>query len=183
MRVIDELGGIVEEPNLSLGKLVPEKILIERHAAVPEQERIEEPDESNIIEEFTDENGEVVGRTIGVKIVQEYRPATPAWDEYEDVLRYILYTQAELDDMAAKEAADEAERKAAAEAAAAAAALTEKRNEIVDTAPGRFDGLEGTQLDHDEAIATLYESMSQAQLDSDEAITALYETITGGIHE
>lgn len=177
MRIIDELGGNVTDPDLTLGKLIPERILIERHAAQSEQERIEEPDESNVIEEFFNEDGVSIGKTIGFKVVQEYRPASAAWDEYEDVMRYVLYTSDELAAMAAAKAAEEEARLKAEEEAAAAKALEDQRNAIVDGAPARFDAVEAVDLDHDEAITGLYASTMQAQLDTDEALVTLYEMI------
>lgn len=172
MRTIDENGADIANPDLELGRLVPERLLIAHHEAIPEKPYIEAPGDPLWQNPDDPDNA-----LIAIVVVQEYEPAQPAWDEYEDVLRYKPYTRAELDDIAAKKAAEEAARQQAAEEAAAAKALEEQRNAIVDEAPARFGAVEAAQLDHDEAITALYESMTLAQLDSDEALVALYEMI------
>lgn len=174
MRIIDENGAEVENPDLELGRLEHEKLLIAHHDEVSEKDRIEE--EGEPIWQNPDDPDNAL---IPIVVVQEYAPAIPAWDEYEDVMRYVPYTQAELEEIAARKAAEEEARKAAEEEAAAAKRLAEERNAIVDGAPARFEGVETTQLDHDEAIASLYESAAKAQLDTDEAIVTIYEMMNG----
>lgn len=170
MRIIDEAGAEVENPDLELGKLVPERLLVAHHGEVPEKERIEEEGEPIWQNPDDPENA-----LIPIVVVQEYAPAVPAWDEYEDAMRYVRYTQEELDEIAAGKAAEEESRRKAEEEAEAAKRLAEERNAIVDGAPARFDGVESAQLDCDEAITALYESMVQAQLDTDEALVTMYE--------
>ncbi|WP_270208401.1 hypothetical protein [Eggerthella lenta] len=172
MRIIDENGAEVENPDLDLGRLVPERILVAHHDGVPEKPRIEE--EGEPIWQNPDDPDNAL---VPIVVVQEYEPAIPAWDEHEDVMRYVRYTQAELDEIAARRAEEEAERAAAEEAAAEAERKRAEREAIVDGTPARFESLETAQLDHDEAITGLYESMTAAQLDADEALVTLYEMI------
>lgn len=172
MRVIDDNGAEIDSPDLELGKLVPERLLVAHHDEVPERERIEE--EGDPIWQNPDDPENAL---IPIVVVQDYAPAVPAWDEYEDVMRYVRYTQDELDEIAAKRAEEEAERLAAEAAAADAERKRAEREAIVDGAPARFAGVESTQLDHDEAITALYESMVQAQLDTDEALVTMYEFV------
>lgn len=170
MRIIDEDGAEIESPDLDLGHLEPERLLIAHHDEAPERERIEEEGEPLWQNPDDPENA-----LIPIVVVQEYAPAVPAWDEYEDVMRYVPYTQGELDEMAERAAAEEAEREAAEEARAEAERKRAEREGIVDAAPGRFASVEAAQLDHDEAITGLYESMSRSQLDVDEALVTMYE--------
>lgn len=170
MRIIDENGAEIENPDLELGRLEPERLLAAHHDEVPEKERIEEEGEPIWQNPDDPENA-----LIPIVVVQEYAPAVPAWDEYEDVMRYVRYTQEELDGIAAKRAEEEAERLEAEAAAAEAERKRAEREAVVDGAPARFDAVEAAQLDHDEAITGLYESMVQAQLDVDEALVTMYE--------
>lgn len=170
MRIIDENGIEVTDPDMDLGRLEPERLLVAHHDAVAEKPYIEE--EGEPIWQDPDDPSNAL---IPIVVVQEHEPAKPAWDEYEDVMRYRPYTPDELAAIAAEKAAEEEARRKAEEEAAAAKALEEQRNAVVDGAPARFDAVEAAQLDHDEAITGLYESTTQAQLDHDEALVALYE--------
>lgn len=178
MRIIDQSGAEIESPDLELGHLEQEKILVAHHDALPELPRIEQPDEDNVIEEHLNEDGTVFGRVLGVKVVQEYRPASDAWDEYEDVLRYILYTEEELQAIAERKAQEEAAREEAERQAAIEAEKAAAREQWLTEAPGRLDSVEEAQLDIDEAVTALYEGMTEAQLDTDEALVAMYEMLT-----
>lgn len=173
MRIVDENGAELENPDMELGRLQQDRMFVVHHEEIPEKERVEE--QGKPIWQDPDDPQNAL---IPVTIVQEYEPAIPAWDEYEDVMRYIPYTQDELDEIAARKAAEEEARKKAEEEAEAERKLAETRNAIIDGAPARFAGVESTQLDHDEAIATLYESMTQAQLDTDEALVTIYEMVS-----
>ena len=44
-------------------------------------------------------------------------------------------------------------------------------------------GVEEANLDQDELLIALNDSITQAQLDTDEAITTMYEMINGGTNE
>ena len=178
MKVYDAEWNEVEDPDPEVGRTEPARRLVAHHEAVPERERIEEIDYENPIKVYP--NG---GKDLRLVVLQEYAPAVPAWDEYEDCLVYTPYTPEELDARAVEKSEREKAAKEAAERAAAEEERRIEREKVIDGAPERFGALEDTQLDHDEAIAALYESQTQAQLDADEAITALYETMTGGSNE
>lgn len=78
----------IESPDFRLGYLKPEKRLVTHHpaiAAVPEQFHYEE------IAVYP--NG---GKDFAIVVDVPGVDAVDAWDEYEDILRYILYTPEEL---------------------------------------------------------------------------------------
>lgn len=80
-----------------------------------------------------------------------------AWDDddYEDILRYHVWTQEELAEVAEREAE---------------AAKAEAREAFLETDPG-------VQAEQDAAICDLYEQTLDMQAESDQAITDLYEMI------
>ena len=90
MRILD-LGGMeLENPDLSLGYLREEKILIAHHDAV---EAVQEQWHYETIAEYPN-GGKDVKRVVDVPGVE----AQDAWDEYETVQRYIPYTDEELEE-------------------------------------------------------------------------------------
>ena len=99
MRILDEnnIELTEEQINLELGYLRPESIISIHHKAV---EEVKEVGHYEIIAEYP--NG---GKDVKWVIDVPYEDAKEAWDEYEDIQRYILYTEEQL-------AAKEAERKA-----------------------------------------------------------------------
>lgn len=174
MRIIDADGIEVEDPDLSLGQLVAETIVIESHPAVPEVEELREevlvwPEPGMPEWDERDGDGRLLAALYREEVVREWQPAQDAWDETEDVLRYVPYTEEELAEIARAEAeAEEARRRAEEEAA--------RRAELdawLSDAPEQVSDL-------DEAVVELYEAQARAQLDADEAITTLYETLIGG---
>lgn len=89
MRILDEAGEEIRNPDLKLGYLTEENILIAHHERVewvPEQWHYE------TVEEYPN-GGKDVERVIDVPGVEEKE----AWDEYETILRYVPYTQKELE--------------------------------------------------------------------------------------
>ena len=103
MKIYDEaLKNEITEPDLEKGKLVDAKRLVAHHE---EQQRVIHLE----IMEGTDVFG-------GLRHEVEDTPYKAAWDEYEDVQKYVPYTKAELDKIAADKKAEE-ERKAAEEQA------------------------------------------------------------------
>ena len=86
-----------EEVNLEIGYLKPESIVSIHHDAT---EAVEEIGHYEVIAEYPN-GGKDVKWVIDVPGVE----AKDAWDEYEDIQRYVLYTEEEL-------AAKEAEKKA-----------------------------------------------------------------------
>ena len=99
MRILDEnnIELTEEQINLELGYLRPESIISIHHKAV---EEVKEVGHYEIIAEYP--NG---GKDVKWVIDVPHEDAKEAWDEYEDIQRYILYTEEQL-------AAKEAERKA-----------------------------------------------------------------------
>ena len=104
MRILDEnnIELTEEEVNLELGYLRPESIISIHHEAV---EEVKEIGHYEVIAEYPNGGKDVVW-IIDVPGIE----AKEAWDEYEDIQRYVLYTEEEL-------AAKEAEKKAKEEEA------------------------------------------------------------------
>lgn len=167
MRIVNESGSTIEDPDLDLGHLVQETIVVAHHPAV---EAVEEQGHRETIAEY-ESGGKDTTWIVDVPAVK----GIDAWDETEDVLRYVPYTAEELAEIAAQRAAEDAAREESEKAAAEAERLRLKREAIVDGASARFEELENSQLDQDEAITSIFEMQTQALLDQDEAITGLYE--------
>ena len=104
MRILDEnnIELTEEQINLELGYLRPESIISIHHEAV---EEVKEVGHYEVIAEYPNGGKDVVW-IIDVPGIE----AKEAWDEYEDIQRYVLYTEEEL-------AAKEAEKKAKEEEA------------------------------------------------------------------
>ena len=104
MRILDEnnIELIEEEVNLELGYLRPESIISIHHEAIEETKEI---GHYEVIAEYP--NG---GKDVVWIIDVPGTEAKKAWDEYEDIQRYVLYTEEEL-------AARDAEKKAKEEEA------------------------------------------------------------------
>lgn len=98
MRILDEnnIELAEEEVNLELGYLRPESIISIHHEAT---EEVKEVGHYEVIAEYP--NG---GKDVAWIIDIPGTEAKEAWDEYEDIQRYVLYTEEEL-------AAREAEKK------------------------------------------------------------------------
>lgn len=155
-----------EDIDLELGHLDPDRILIAHHDAIPAQERIwhyavetfyfedgtvveiESEDDPHVdaidtinghfayIPEPGEEERKL--RSIQMKEVED-QPAVEgqeAWDEYEDIQRYILYTEEEI-----------AERERQREAAEEAARKAQEREEFLESAPERLETTENDVSD------------------------------------
>ena len=99
MKILDETGAVVENPDLTLGYLVDDTEPVE-HPAV---EGVEEVSHYETVAEYPN-GGKDVQRVVDVPGV----PAQAAWTEQVPVQRYIRYTDEEL------AAQDEARKKAEA---------------------------------------------------------------------
>ena len=88
MRILDLNGMELENPDLSLGYLREEKILIVHHEAV---EAVEEQWHYETVAEYPN-GGKDVAKVIDAPGVE----AKDAWDEYETIQRYVPYTEEEL---------------------------------------------------------------------------------------
>ena len=104
MRILDEnnIELTKEQINLELGYLRPESIISIHHEAV---EEVKEVGQYEVIAEYP--NG---GKDVAWIIDVPGTKAKEAWDECEDIQRYVLYTEEEL-------AARDAEKKAKEEEA------------------------------------------------------------------
>ena len=104
MRILDENNIELAEDqiNLELGYLRPESIISIHHEAT---EEVKEVGHYEVIAEYP--NG---GKDVAWIIDTPGIEAKEAWDEYEDIQRYVLYTEEEL-------AARDAEKKAKEEEA------------------------------------------------------------------
>lgn len=87
MRTIDQDGREIAAPDLEAGHLVPERILVAHHDAI---EAVEEVSHYEVIAEY-EGGGKDVQRVVDIPGIA----ARDAWDEYEDVYRYVPYTAAE----------------------------------------------------------------------------------------
>lgn len=87
MRTIDQDGREIVAPDLEAGHLVPERILVAHHDAI---EAVEEVSHYEVITEY-EGGGKDVQRVVDIPGIA----ARDAWDEYEDVYRYVPYTAAE----------------------------------------------------------------------------------------
>lgn len=94
MRIFDENGIVVESPDMEKGYLKNDSLFIMHHEAI---EAVEEQGHWETIAEYPN-GGKDVDWIIDVPAVE----AKEAWDEYEDILRYVLYTEEELAEMEAE---------------------------------------------------------------------------------
>lgn len=88
MRIIDESGIEVESPDLEKGYLKNDSLLIMHHEEI---KAVEEVGHYEVVAEYPN-GGKDVKWVVDVPSVK----AKEAWDEYEDILRYVAYTEAEL---------------------------------------------------------------------------------------
>lgn len=110
----------LQNPDMTLGKLETAKRVTVHHEAVPASVRYE-----------------VMTRTVTADFPDGLRqeittPAQGAWDEYEEVHRYVPYTDAELADIAEKAQAEKDVADAAAKASEQAAKEEEARRDAAE---------------------------------------------------
>lgn len=115
-----DLTEILTDPDLTLGRLEPAKRLVAHHDAVPYQVQYEVMPGT-----ITDDCPDGLRQEI-------ITPAQDAYDEYEDVQRYVPYTEAELAEIAEKAKAEKAAAEAAAKAAEQAAKEEAARRDAVE---------------------------------------------------
>ena len=87
MKIIDETGAVVENPDLTLGYLTDDTQPLEH----PAQEAVAEVTHYETVAEYPS-GGRDVQRVVDVPGV----PAKPAWTEQLPIKRYIRYTAEEL---------------------------------------------------------------------------------------
>ena len=117
MRIVDQEGMELTNPDLSLGKLEPGKLLVEHHEAI---EYVPPVYEDQLVEEY-DNGGKLYNHVCVTPAVQ----GQDAWDEYEDVQVYVPYTEEELAEIEAQKQAEEEARQEAEKAAQEAAEKAE----------------------------------------------------------
>ena len=88
MRIIDENGIEITEYDLTKGHLISDKIISVHHDAVPGVEEV-----SHYEKTAEYKNGGVDMKKV---IDTAYVAPVEAYDEYEEVQRYILYTEEEI---------------------------------------------------------------------------------------
>lgn len=88
MRIFDENGIEIESPDLEKGYLKNDSLFIMHH---PEIQAVEEVGHFETVAEYPN-GGKDVEWVIDVAGVQ----AQAAWDEYEEILRFVPYTETEL---------------------------------------------------------------------------------------
>lgn len=114
MKIFDEsLTTELKNPDLEKGRLEPARHLVEHHEAVERVFHLEVMEGTVSLE-----------NPKGLRHEVEDVAAKAAWDEWEDVQKYVLYTTEELAEIAKKKA-EEQEAIKQAEAAAAAKAQAE----------------------------------------------------------
>lgn len=121
MKIYDEaLETELQNPDLTRGKLESARRVTVHHNAVPASVRYE-----------------VMGDTVTADFPDGLRqeitsPAQEAYDEYEEVQRYVLYTDAELAEIAEKAQAEKAAADAAAKAAEESAKAEASRRDAAE---------------------------------------------------
>ena len=93
MKIIDENGAVVENPDLTLGYLVDDTEPVEH----PSVEGVDEVSHYETVAEYPN-GGKDIRRVVDVPGVE----ARPAWDEEIAIQIYTPYTQEELDRMEAE---------------------------------------------------------------------------------
>lgn len=88
MRILDENDIEIISPDYEKGYLKPDSLFIIHHEA---KEAVEEQGHWEVIAEYP--NG---GKDVDWVIDIPGEPAKEAWDEYEDIQRFVKYTESEL---------------------------------------------------------------------------------------
>lgn len=88
MRIFDENGILIESPDMEKGYLKNDSLFIMHHEAI---DAVEEQGHWVTIKEYPN-GGKDVDWVVDVPAVE----AKEAWDEYEDILRFVAYTTKEL---------------------------------------------------------------------------------------
>ena len=87
MRILNQKDLEITQPDLTVGRLIPDKHFVCHHEAVQE---VAEQFHLEVKETYA--NG---GHDMKKVIDVAYVPPQDAWDEYEDILRYVPFTAAE----------------------------------------------------------------------------------------
>lgn len=125
MRILDTNNNELETYDDTLGYLVPEVIIVAHHEAVAEVPEVVE------LETIWQDKKNKSNKLVKKVVKQKHVPAVEAYDETEDIMRYIAYTTEEI-----------AQRQAEAEAAEAAAQQQAARQAEIDSIPQRMTDAE-----------------------------------------
>lgn len=171
MRVLDEKGNEIVDPDLELGRLEHDTVT-KHHPETPEVPLLTRRE---VLWENPEDPGNNLYTTV---VVQEHVPAKPAWDEEEPILRYIPYTEAELAEIAARKAAEE---EAAREAEAEAQRQAELKEKL-EMLPEQVGDLEVALAEAGGAIGESEASIAALQNDVADLMGAVAEigTIVAG---
>lgn len=124
MRILDKNNNVIENPNFELGHLIEEQIFVKHHDAVIGRK---EEGHYEVIAEYPETGGKDVEWVVDVEGVGEQ----DAWDEYENIMRFVEYTAEELAEIEAeRQAAEEEANRLPNELAAAKAEIEELKNQI-----------------------------------------------------
>lgn len=88
MRILDENNIEIKEPDFTKGYLKPDSLFVRRHEA---KEAVEEVGHWVTVREYP--NG---GKDVDWVVDTPAEEAKEAFDEYEDIQRYVLFTESEL---------------------------------------------------------------------------------------
>ena len=88
MRILDINNIEIANPDMTKGRLVEDKVFVQHHEAV---EAVPEQFHYETIREYP--NG---GKDVEIVIDVPGVEAADAWDEYEDILRFVPFSEAEL---------------------------------------------------------------------------------------
>lgn len=151
MRILDQAGIEINNPDLDRGYLTEETLLVAKHPATSE---VPEITERVVISEDPNNPNNRLYKTV---VIQPYEPAHDAWDETETIQRYIPYTAAEMAERERQKAEIE---KATAEAVA--------KRERMNALPGEVDDLY-------EAVAEVGVIADNTNLTLEDALEAIAE--------
>lgn len=90
MRILDQSGNELQQADVdfSKGRLEPDKLFVRHHDEIPAVEE----QKHEVVTEYPETGGKDIRWVIDVPA----KEAVSEWDEYEDILRYIPYTDEEL---------------------------------------------------------------------------------------
>ena len=94
MEIYDKNDQIIENPDFDKGYIIPDKRLVAHHEAV---EAVKEVGHYETVAEYP--NG---GKDVAWVVDAPGAAPREAWDEYEDIYRYIPYTPEDLEQIESK---------------------------------------------------------------------------------
>lgn len=92
MRILDTNNVEITAPDLALGHLEKDRVFVRHHDAIA---AVDEVGHYEVVAEYPETGGKDVKWVVDVVAV----PAREAWDEYEEIMRYVMYSPQELEAM------------------------------------------------------------------------------------